>query len=62
MNDDMYEYFNDTHLKFQCEFRKGYEMRKIVVTIRPKLCGNCAFLQNFRTRKLGEITIFFAVS
>ena len=49
-------------LKFQCEFRKGYEMRNIVVTIRPKLCGNCAFLQNFHTRKLGEITIFFAVS
>ena len=28
-------------------------------TIRSKLCRNCAFLQNFRTRKLGEITIFF---
>ena len=29
--------------------------------ICPKLCGNCAFLQNFRTRKLGEITVFYAV-
>ena len=28
---------------------------------RPKLCGNCAFPQNFHTRKLGEITRFFAV-
>ena len=28
---------------------------------RPKLCGNCAFAQNFHTRKLGEITVFFAV-
>ena len=28
---------------------------------RPKLCGNCAFPQNFYTRKLGEITVFFAV-
>ena len=27
----------------------------------PKLCGNCAFPQNFHTRKLGEITPFFAV-
>ena len=27
----------------------------------PKLCGNCAFPQNFRTRKLGEITVFYAV-
>ena len=25
------------------------------------LCGNCAFSQNFRTRKLGEISVFFAV-
>ena len=24
----------------------------------PELCGNCAFPQNFYTRKLGEITVF----
>ena len=29
---------------------------------RPKLCGNCAFPQNFHTRKLGEITVFIAVN
>ena len=28
--------------------------------IRRKLCGDCAFPQNFRTRNLGEITVFFA--
>ena len=28
---------------------------------RPKLCGNCAFPQNIHARKLGEITVFFAV-
>ena len=28
---------------------------------RPKLCENCAFPKNFHTRKLGEITVFFAV-
>ena len=28
---------------------------------RPKLCGNCAFPQNFHTRKLGEITVFYDV-
>ena len=28
---------------------------------RSKLCGNCAFPQNFHTRKLGEIKVFFAV-
>ena len=27
----------------------------------PKLCGNCVFPQNFHTRKLGEIMVFFAV-
>ena len=25
------------------------------------ICGNCAFPQNFHTRKLGEIRIFYAV-
>ena len=29
--------------------------------IWPKLCGNCAFSQNFCTRKLGEISVFYAV-
>ena len=29
--------------------------------IPPKLYGNCAFPQNFHTRKLGEITVFYAV-
>ena len=29
--------------------------------IRLKLCGNCAFPQNFHISKLGEITVFFAV-
>ena len=27
-------------------------------SIRPKLCRNCAFPQNFHTRKLGEISTF----
>ena len=26
-----------------------------------KLCGNCAFSQNFHTRKLGEISVFYAM-
>ena len=29
--------------------------------IRPKLCGNCAFPQSLQTRKLGEITVLYAV-
>ena len=28
---------------------------------RPKLCGSCAFPQNFHSRKLGEITVFCEV-
>ena len=36
---------------------KSHTLRKIC----PKLCGNCAFPQNFHTRKLGEITAFYAV-
>ena len=27
-----------------------------------KLCGHCASLQNFHTRKLGEILVFYAIS
>ena len=27
----------------------------------PKLCGNYAFPQNFHSRKLGKITLFYAV-
>ena len=27
----------------------------------PCFAGNCAFPQNFHTKKLGEITVFFAV-
>ena len=34
----------------------------IEILICPKLCGNCAFPQNFHTRKLGEITVFFATN
>ena len=29
--------------------------------IRLKLCGNCAFPQNFHNRELGEISVFYAV-
>ena len=27
----------------------------------PKLCGNCAFPQNFHNRELGEISVFYEV-
>ena len=30
--------------------------------IRPKLCGHCAFQQNFHTRILDETVIFYAVA
>ena len=30
--------------------------------IHPKLCGNSAFPQNSHTRKLGEITVFYAAN
>ena len=30
--------------------------------IRPKLCGDCAFPQNFHTRKLDKIMVFYAVT
>ena len=33
----------------------------MVSEVRSKLCKNCAFPQNFHTRKLGGITVFYAV-
>ena len=33
----------------------------LFIGFRPKLCGNCSFLQNYHTKKLGEITVFYAV-
>ena len=30
--------------------------------IRLKLLGNCAFLQKLHTRKLGEVTVLYAVN
>ena len=32
-----------------------------LMTIVPKLYGNCVFQQNIHTRKLGEITVYYAV-
>ena len=40
---------------------KGTVSAKFQAIIRPKLCGNCAFPHHFHTRKLGEITVFYAV-
>ena len=33
----------------------------VVSANRPKLCRNCAFPQNFHTKKLGEIALFYVV-
>ena len=40
--------------------REGNEIFDVRVN-RPKLCRNCSFPQNFHTRKLGKITVFFPV-
>ena len=44
-----------------CDFNKVAQQLSNFRVNRPKLCGNCAFPQNFHTRKLGEITVFFSV-
>ena len=48
------------HLISWCE--NFVEKAQFPHAIPPKLCGNCAFPQNFHTRKLGEIVAFSAVS
>ena len=65
-------YEDDLRRKFNSTKRKLYRGMAVVMCtakntiISPdflvwKFCGNCAFPQNFRTRKSGEITVFFAV-
>ena len=41
------------HLVFWCE--------NSVETHHPKLCGNCSFSKKFHNRKLGKITVVYAV-
>ena len=58
------------HLIFWCDnFAERHSFCRVsacfcrvsaVSAIRPKLCGNCAFPQNFHTNKLGEISVFYA--
>ena len=57
-----------THLKQQEKYENNFhqsidekEKKKLIALHRPKLCENCAFPQNLHTRKLGEITAFYAV-
>ena len=47
------------NLKFrvnQIQWEENYETKEF-----SQLCGNCAFPQNFHTKELGEITVFYAV-
>ena len=50
-----FTWFSDVEILWKsivsAEFRENH----------PKLCGNCAFPQNFHPRKLGAITTFYAV-
>ena len=46
------------HLIFWCgNFLESHSFR----SVSGESCGNCAFQQNFHTRKLGEISVFQAV-
>ena len=41
--------------------RKSLNLSVEFRATRLKLCGNCAFPQNFHTRKLSETTVFYSV-
>ena len=66
--------FHDSHLPLlklarglrHCTQDKNLRVLKGTVSAkfranRPKLCGNCAFQQNFHNRELVEITAFYIV-
>ena len=50
-----------TSLQKKLSFPLSISSVTVTKSDRPKLCGNCAFPQNFHTRKLGENTVFYAV-
>ena len=62
------------YIEIQKHFREMFLFLKILLkilwkhrvyaefrSIRLKLCGNCAFPQNFHTKKLGKITVVYTV-
>ena len=54
----------NTYLNPKYPWLQGVNWTEILpnfLTNSPKLCGNCAFPQNFHTRKLGEISVSKAV-
>ena len=51
-----------TMLKFYLISRcENFVERRSFRRVSGELCGNYAFLQNFQTRKLGEIKVFYVV-
>ena len=47
---------------FWCvNFVERHSFRIVSGDFHKRLCWNCAFPQNFHTRKLGEITLFFTL-
>ena len=63
------EYWKPLHTAQNAVISPNFLMRKVcenAISVefwakRSKLWENCAFPQNFHTRKLGEITAFYAV-
>ena len=67
LNTERYGVYGEyRHFSRSTQTNKFYKIRCLKLQIfkwenRPKLCENCVFPQNFHTRKLVEITAFFAV-
>ena len=53
-------YFVEYRNKMHCVKHQNFT-KFLSVEILWKLCRSCAFFQNFHTRKLGEISVFYAV-
>ena len=53
-------YFVEYRNKMHCVKHQNFT-KFLSVEILWKLCRSCAFFQNFHTRKLGEISVFYTV-
>ena len=61
----MFDRFVNTPLAklLPCSFSRGRNIPTVKNAVIHLIswCGNCAFSQNFHTRKLNQITVFYAV-
>ena len=59
---DFFTFIDTTPIRYwRGSIKKDHSVHFQLIKVCPKLCGNSNFPKNFHMRKLGEITVFYAV-